>query len=360
MYMPAIGILGLGTFLPPAVRKNDWWPTDVVERWHDRMAHRATRAESPADNLTSGARRTLAAMAEFASDPFRGSIERRIMAADMTAAEMEAIAAREAMNRAGVRPDEIDVILSQTPVPDHLMVNNACVTHRLLDLPRRCLAIGTEGACNAFALHMSIAEGLVASGRARNVLSVHSSAITRVHGPTEPHSAWWGDGAAAAVIGPVSAGKGLLTSVHHADGNQCDALVLGTGPDKRWWEEGAITTHSVNREATRNMLFGMVDRGGTAIKEALSGAGLAPSQVDFYASHQSTPWLTRETKAEAGLDRAKTIITFPYLANMNSVNVPFILAAGEREGLIGDGSIVATFSGGLGETWSSMVLRWGR
>lgn len=358
--MLSTGVLGLGTFLPPCVRKNDWWPTDVVERWHDRMAHRATRAEPPMENLSSGARRTLAAMAEYASDPFRGAIERRVMSADMTAAEMEAIAAREAMKRAGVGPQDIDVILSQTPVPDHLMVNNACVTHRLLELPRHCLAIGTDGACNAFALHLSLAEGLIASGRARNVLSVHSSAITRVHGPSEPHSAWWGDGAAAAVIGKVSAGKGLLASVHNADGDRCDALVLGTGPEKRWWDEGAISTHSVNREATRNMLFGMVDRGGAAIKEALTRASIDTSQVGFYASHQSTPWLTRETAAEADLSHVKTIVTFPHLANMNSVNVPFILAAGEREGMLGDGTIVVTFSGGLGETWSSMVLRWGR
>lgn len=358
--MTSIGILGLGTYLPPTIRTNDWWPEEVVERWQDRMAHRATRAEAPVANLTSGARRTLAAMTEFASDPFRGARERRVMSPDMTAAEMEAHAAREAMQRAGVGPQDIDVILSQTPVPDYLMVNNACTTHRLLDLPRRCIAIGTEAACNGFAMHVALGQALIASGRARHVLTVHSSAITRVHGPSEPHSAWWGDGAAAAVLGPVSADKGLLASVHNADGNQCDALVLGTTPDKHWWDDGSITTHSLNREATRNMLFGMVDRGAAAIGEALSDAGLTTADVDFYASHQSTAWLTRESAAEAGLGHVKTIITFPYLANMNSVNLPFILASGEREGLLRDGSVVVTFSGGLGETWSSMVLRWGR
>ncbi|NVB81920.1 MAG: hypothetical protein HOV81_26300 [Kofleriaceae bacterium] len=356
----SIGILGLGTYLPPTIRTNDWWPEEVVERWHGRMAHRATRAEPAIEGLTNGARLTLAAMAEYANDPFRGSVERRVMSEAMTVSEMEAIAAREAIERAGLRPGDIDAILTQTPVPDFLMVNSATITHRLLELPRRCLAIGTEAACNGFALHSTIAEGLIASGRARNVLSVHSSAITRVHGPSEPHSAWWGDGAAAAVFGPVSDGKGLLASVHNADGNQCDALVLGVGPEKKWWEEGAITTHSINREATRNMLFGMVDRGGVAIRDALAEAKLTTSDVSFLATHQSTPWLTRTAAKEAGLSHVNTIVTFPYLANMNSVNLPFILAAGEKEGMIRDGSVVVTFSGGLGETWSSLVLRWGR
>jgi 3-oxoacyl-[acyl-carrier-protein] synthase-3 len=359
--MTSIGILGLGTYLPTEVRTNDWWPAHVVARWHDRMAHRATNAGAlDPSTLTSGARRTLAAMNEFGGDPFRGAVERRIMSDDMAATEMEAKAARIAIERAGISPDEIDAVLTQTPVPDHLLVNSAAVTHKLLELPRRCLVVGTDAACNAFPLHVSIAQGLIASGQARNVLSVHSSAMTRAHGPDEPHSAWWGDGAAAAVIGRVSDGKGLLSSVHNTDGTGCNALVLGTGPGKRWWDDGAITTHSLDREATKTMLFGMVDRGGVAIRRALGEAGLTTQDVGFYASHQSTAWLTRESAAEAGISHAKTIVTFPYLGNMTSVNLPFILAMGEREGMLRDGTIVTTFSGGVGETWSSLVFRWGR
>src|SRR5262249_4480958 len=147
------------------------------------------------------------AMRAHADDPFRGARERRVMPADMNVSEMEASAARDAMARAGVGTEDIDVVLSQTPVPEHLMVNAACTAHHLLGLPRRCIALATEAACNAFAVHASLAESLIASGRARRVLSLHSSAITRTHGPTEPQSAWWGDGAAAAVFGEVSADR---------------------------------------------------------------------------------------------------------------------------------------------------------
>jgi 3-oxoacyl-[acyl-carrier-protein] synthase-3 len=355
-----IGIWGLGCYLPPTVRSNDWWSPEIVADWHERMAHQATRANAPeARAITSGMRRTLAALAEFASDPFRGAVERRVMADDMTTSDMEARAAREAIERAGIHASEIGAILTQTPVPEHPMVNGACPTHARLGLPQRCIALGTEGACNAFALHVSLAHALIASGQARFVLSVHSSAITRVHGPSEPHSAWWGDGAAAVVLGPVSRGRGVLAAVHNADGARCDALALGV-PGRNWWEHGSVTTYSPNRESTRDMLFGMVDRGGAAIREAMKQADVSPAQVGFYASHQSTPWLTRETAAEAGLERVPTIVTFPKLGNMNSVNVPAILAMGERERLIRDDSIVATFSGGIGETWSSLILRWGR
>ncbi len=357
--MASTGILGIGTYIPPIVRTNEWWSAEHVTRWREQMAHRATRAEasSPAEH-TSGAMATLAALAEYADDPFRGAVERRVMPDDMTCAEMEAHAAREALSRAGVAPADVDVILTQTPVPEHLMVNSACITHRLLELPPRCIALGTEAACNAFAVHATLADALIRSGRARHVLSVHSSAITRTHGPSEPHSAWWGDGAAAGVFGPVADGSGLLAAVHHADGSGCDALVLGV-PGLRWWEVGAVTTYAPDRVATRAMLLTIVDRSGAALRDALTEAGLDPAAVEFYAAHQGTPWLTRVTAAHAGLGNAATVVTFPSLGNMNSVNVPFILAEGERRGLLRDGMVVATFSGGLGETWSSLVLRWG-
>lgn len=358
--MTSAGILGLGTYLPPIIRTNDWWSPETIARWTDRMAHQATRAEPAAESLSEGQKITLAAMAEYASDPFRGAVQRRVMPDTMTASEMEANAAREAIQRAGIPADQIDVILTNCPGPDRLLVNNACVTHNLLGLSPRCLALGTDAMCNGFAHHMSLASALIASGQARYVLSCHSATLTKFTPAGEPHSAWFGDGAAAAVIGPVGAGKGLLSAVHNAAGDRCDALVIGNGKTSRYWEGGPLTVHSVDRDATRNMLMGMVDRGGAAVTEALAKANIAKTNVDFYATHQSTAWLTRASAKRAGLDAVNTIVTFPAFANMSSVNIPFILATAEKEGLVRDGSVVTTFSGGTGETWSSLVLRWGR
>lgn len=356
----SVGILGLGVYLPPDVRRNDWWRPEIVATWADRVGHRATSGTpDDASTLPLGARRTLEAMNEYARDPFRGAVERRVMRADTTVSEMEAHAAREALARADVDVAEVDVVLAQTPVPEHLMVNGACIAHRLLGLPRRCLVMGTEGACNAFALHASLAQALIESGQARHVLSLHSSAITRVHGPEEPQSAWWGDGAAAVVFGPVARDRGLLAAVHSADGGSCEALALGV-PGKPWWEDGAITTYAVDRTHTRTMLVTLADRAKDSVAAALDRARLSADQVDFYASHQGTAWFTRVTAEHAGLAHARTLATFAQLGNMNSVNVPYILASAEKNGLLADGANVVTFSGGLGETWSSLVLRWGR
>jgi 3-oxoacyl-[acyl-carrier-protein] synthase-3 len=183
--------------------------------------------------------------------------------------------------------------------------------------------------------------------------------MSRVLRAEEPDSAWWGDGAAAAVIGPVGADRGVLAIAHNADGANRDALVLGV-PGKHWWDDGAMSSYAQDRDQTRAMLLGLVDRAAGSIADALAAAKLAPGDVGFYASHQGTAWLASATAAEAGLDRAKTIATFPAFGNLNSANVPLVLAVAEREQLLADDTVVVAFSGGVGETWSATCLRWGR
>jgi 3-oxoacyl-[acyl-carrier-protein] synthase-3 len=358
--MSSVGILGLGTYLPRTVRTNDHWSSAIVADWHDRMAARATRPDAPApETLSSGVRRTLAAMQEYAKDPFRGAVERRVMSDEMTTSEMEAFAAKEAMQRAGIDASQIGAIFTQTPAPECVLRNSAAVTHRLLGLSPHCLVTSTSAACNAFATHVALAKGLIASGQARYVLSVHSSAMTRVMRDEEPDSAWWGDGASAAVIGAVSDGKGLLAVTHDADGTSCNAITLGV-PGRRWWEDGQCTIHAPDREHTRAMLLNLVDRAGASIAKTLQVAGIHPEDVKFYASHQGTVWFTAATAAQAGLERAKTVVTFPSFGNIASASIPLVLAIGEREGMIRDGTIVVTFAGGAGEVWSSMCFRWGK
>ena len=111
---------------------------------------------------------------------------------------------------------------------------------------------------------------------------------------TEPHSAWWGDGAAAAVIGPVADGKGLLASTHRCDGTGDRALVLGA-PGQRWWAGGELTTYAHDRTHTRAMMLGLLDRGRDVILDALDRASLTAREVGFFAAHQSTAWLARVT-----------------------------------------------------------------
>src|SRR5262245_38476337 len=138
-----VGIRSVGLYLPPIVRHNDWWPREIVARWQ-----RAPRAAPPDRPLTAGESRVAAALREQAADPFQGAVARHVMPDGMTVLDMAEQAARLALSRAGVAARDIDVLLTNTVLPDVLLGNPACEIHHRLRLPRPCVALGT--AASAF------------------------------------------------------------------------------------------------------------------------------------------------------------------------------------------------------------------
>jgi 3-oxoacyl-[acyl-carrier-protein] synthase-3 len=178
--------------------------------------------------------------------------------------------------------------------------------------------------------------------------------------PTDqPSSAILGDAATAVVVGRVAEGYGLLGRSHATDGTHFNALAVGV-PGRRWYEEGRNVFYAADKDVARKLILSVADRAREATGAALADAGLAARDVDFYASHQGTSWLRRVTQAHSGLDHARSFDTFPFAASVMGVNVPLVLALAEREGALVAGDLSVVFSGGLGETWSSLVMRWGR
>ncbi|HVH42803.1 MAG TPA: hypothetical protein VM925_10690, partial [Labilithrix sp.] len=147
----SIGILGVGTYLPPEIRKNDWWPEHTTRKWQERAARAVERARADLDSApTEGARKAAEAILALAKDPFQGSRERRVMAADMKASDMETLAAKEAIARSGIPQEEIDLVLSYTMIPDYINVPSACVVHGNLGLKERCTTMAVDAVCNSF------------------------------------------------------------------------------------------------------------------------------------------------------------------------------------------------------------------
>lgn len=359
MSVESTGILGIGTYLPEQIRKNDWWPESIVQTWRERMGARITRGrESEADELSDGAKKTLAAMAELAPDPFRGITERRVMAEGQLASDMATVAAAEALKAAQVKPAEIDLIMSVDLTPDYINLVSGCVVQKNLGIPEACFSINADAVCNSFQMQLTLADALIKTGRARRALLVQTSAITRLGQRDEPHSAWWGDGATAVVVGPVSKGKGLIAAAHRSDGTLHKALLCGV-PGGRWFDASRAVAYSEDTRAARVTFLTVADRARQILGEALAQAGLSPGDVDFYASHQATRWMPKVTQEHAGLTRAKIVETFPWAGTVSAANLPLVLSVGQREGLVKDGDVVAMFSGGTGMTWSGTVLRWG-
>lgn len=329
-----------------------------MAQWKSHEAAALDRAAEDKTHLSEGARLIDDAMAEYRSDPFRGALERRVMPDGMLSSTMEHGAAMDALTRARVRPEELGLILSATFQPDHLFVPQSARLHQLLGAPRQCLTMQTESACNALNTQFSLAYDRIASGKAEYALITQASGWARYFRHDTPPSAWIGDAATALVLGPVREGFGLLGEQHETDGRYFEGLVFGV-PGKRWFEEGRVDGYLADKHVARGVVTETVEAGTSVVKRAIAKAGLTEADVDFYACHQGFAWLRRVTQKLAGLEQARSLDTFSWAGNLAGANVPLVMAMAERDGLLREGDVVATMSGGSGVTLSSLVLRWG-
>lgn len=354
----SIGVIGVGTYLPPQVRNNDWWPESTVAKWMERRA-----APLPEKGRfvpsTPGARMVEEAMTALRNDPFHGAEARRVLDPAMKASDMELAAAKNAIADAGIDPAEIGLVLCNTVAPDYLVTNNAPLLHHNLGLRPECLAMSTEAGCNAYITQLSLARAMLADGRIKYALLVQSCNVTQLLRKEDPLSAWFGDGCAATILGPVAEGRGILAHAHRTRGEFHRAIVASV-PDGNWYGEGKVEMYSADHRAAKVSFLGIADYAAEVADETFANAGLSPQDVDYYAPHQPTRWFRDVTTRHLKLTKARSVETFAWAGSMFGANIPVGLDVGRKEGLLREGDLVFMFAGGAGLTYSSLLMRWGR
>lgn len=351
-----VGILGLGIYLPPEVRTNDWWDPEVVARWTAARAGRP--APPPPADATEGVRRVAQATAALADDPFQGTVARHIAPADMSVFEMEERAAREAIARAGIREREIDLLLTNTISPDYLLGNPACILHQRLGLATTCFTMHTDVASHAFTMQLALAEAMIAAGSARCALIVQSCIPSRLIDAADPMAPYFGDAAAAAVIGRVGEQRGIEASIHLTDSRHPRTLVAAV-PGGHWYDDGRPVLHVPDPQQTTEMFLGTADRFKASVDAVLDKARCRASDVDFLCIHQGAAWIRTVAQDYTGLAAARSIEVFARTAYVFALSQPITLALAERDGQLGDGDLVVVTGGGPGSTYGATLVRWG-
>ena len=330
--------------VPPAVRANTWWPRALVDQWTE---DRRTRGAPPLANVTPGIQRVLDASAAFAHDPFQGVVERRVLDPALDHVDMEELAAREAIDRAGIPLDQIDVLLTH-PVPIvQRLQNPACLLHERLGLSRACLAMYVEATAYTVFGQLALAEAAIAAGRARYALIVQSCTGTRLAPQDHPLSVVGGDAATALVLGPVDTG-GVLALAHYTDGRYPKSLVLDGDrliADAQQLFDAQVQTADVCKES---------------VDAVLVRAGLTIDDIDFLDVFQGTAWLHRAVAEHIRLTRARSVEVFPRLGYLSAAAVPASLYIGQQAGLLFCDDVVLLTGGGTGMTYGAAVLQWGK
>jgi 3-oxoacyl-[acyl-carrier-protein] synthase-3 len=348
--MTSGGILGLGAFLPAAIRANDWWSEADVASWP-----RPSGPPQLPPDASPAARRVFTEMSRYARDPFQGIRERRIADTSTSPTEIEAIAAERALAQAGVERDAIDLLLVHTGVPDYLWSNTGAMLHERLGLPRACLTLQVDASAYSFLGQLSVANQLIAAGGARCALLVQSSTASRLVDRRDPASVFFGDAATAAIVGQVATPQ-ILASVHRTDG-RFPRTAIASVPGGRWYD-GKPIAHVGDPASAFRVFLDTVDCALDVIPAALAAAGLTARDVTFFGVHQGTPWLRAMTQEALGLAAARTVDLFATTGYIFSSSIPLVLETAHRTGSLVAGDVVLLFGGGTGATYGATILRW--
>ena len=282
----------------------------------------------------------------------RTGIERRHVAAEgETTVDLAEVAARRALEAAGIAPEEVDFIAFGTTTPDLIFPNCGTLLQQRLGC-RGPPAFSLETACAGFMYALSIADKYVRCGEARRALVIGAETLSRITDWSDRATAvLFADGAGAVVLEP-SESPGVLSTHLHSDGHYKDMLYCGSGVSKGFGPRLAISMSG-------NEVFKVaVNKLGQAVDEALAANGLDRSAIDWLVPHQANIRIIQATARKLDLPMERVIVTVQDQGNTSAASVPLALDVAVRDGRIRRGDLLLLEAFGGGFTWGSALIRY--
>ena len=287
-----------------------------------------------------------------------GIRERRIAGPNENNRTMSAQASRIAMDRAGVHPGEIDLIVLGTASPDHLLPATAVELQAELGASRAA-AFDISAACSSWLYGLIVAEGLMMSGNAETALVVGTEKLSAIVDWKDRSTAvLFGDGAGAAVLKRSRQGKGILSTFFRSDGTLAQLLHRPTGGAAKPFDPSSPDdpTRFIQMEG-REVFKHAVRSMSEACDRALDGAKMTGADIDLLIPHQANVRIIEATAKHAGIPMDKVYVNVDRFGNTSSASVPMALEEAMAQGRVTEGSTVLLVAFGAGFTWASLVVR---
>lgn len=288
-----------------------------------------------------------------------GIKQRRIASENEATSDMATKAARMALDDAGLGPDDLDLIIVATITPDMFFPSTACVLQDKLGA-KKVPSFDVAVACSGFVYGLAIADQFISTGMYENALVVAAEKLSSVTDWEDRSTCvLFGDGAGAAVLGPVKSG-GILGASLGADGGKGDMLRLPAGGSRM---PASIKTvenklHTIKMEG--NVLFRhAVKIMADAALSVTEPLGLKGDDIDIIIPHQANIRILNALAKRMGVDPDKKVyLNIEKYGNMSAASSAVALCEAVEEGRIkkGDKILMDAFGGGL--TWGALVIEW--
>ena len=268
-------------------------------------------------------------------------------------------AAEKAIEMAGISANDIDFVLVATASPDYIVPSTACMVQDKMGM-KKAGAMDISAGCSGYIYALATASGMVKAGICRHVLIIGAEILSRlVNWKDRSTCILFGDGAGAAVVGPVEGGFGLLASDLGSDGSFGDILCIPAGGvaervTHEAIEDGRIYVHMDGTDVFKAAVRHMED----TTKKALEKAGLVKEDIQLFIAHQANNRIIQALAKKMELPEEKVYVNVNRYGNTSAASVGIALDEAVRSGHVKHGDIVVLTGFGAGLTWGCDVMRW--
>jgi 3-oxoacyl-[acyl-carrier-protein] synthase-3 len=287
----------------------------------------------------------------------RTGIRQRHIAADGEfTSHLATRAAQRALDKAGMKAADLDLIVLATATPDETFPATATRVQAALGMTRGS-AFDVQAVCAGFIYALSVADSMIKSGIASNALVIGAETFSRILDWNDRGTCvLFGDGAGAVVLrGEQEEGtshdRGVLAHAPHSDGRQHDILYVDGGPSS------TRTTGLLRMEGKEVFKHAVVNM-ATVVGEVLAKAGLTAKDIDWLVPHQANKRIIDGTGRKLGLPPERVVVTVDKHANTSAASIPLALETAVSDGRIKRGDLLLLEGIGGGLAWGASLVRW--
>jgi len=285
-----------------------------------------------------------------------GIAQRHVAAPGELTSHLAINAAEAALEDAGMKADDLDLIVLATTTPDETFPATATRVQAAIGM-NRGMAFDVQAVCSGFVYALAIADNFLRVGQARNALVIGAETFTRILDWNDRGTAvLFGDGAGAVAL-KTSEGKGdkkdrgILSTHLFSDGRYHDMLYVDGGPSSTG-KAGYVRMEG--REVFRHAVTKLAQ----AVDAAIAQNGIEESEIDWLVPHQANRRIIDSMGQRLKLPPEKVVVTIDRHANTSAASIPLALAEAKADGRIKPGQLVLLEAMGGGFTWGSALVRW--
>jgi 3-oxoacyl-[acyl-carrier-protein] synthase III len=287
-----------------------------------------------------------------------GIKERRIATADQACSDLALVAARAALEMAGVGAKELDGIIIGTVTGDMPFPATATIVQDRLGATNAA-ALDISAACSGFIYGVILAHGMIVSGQMNRVLVVGAEVLSKfVDWSDRATCVLFGDGAGAAVMEACPVGDGIVATHMGSDGSLADLLCIPAGGSRHPFDAATAVEHSQFIKMKGDGVFKWAVRAmADAARAVLDGAGCTVDDIALFIPHQANVRIIDAVVERLEIPIEKVVVNLDRFGNTSSATIPTAYDEVVRAGRLrrGDRVVLAGFGGGF--TWGSVLFK---